>query len=127
MIYVWFFSACVSDDKQMVGIRGGHRLHFLGLVSDGGVHSHYEHLIALANAAHTAGVTDIFVHAFTDGRDTSPTGGADFLKACSNGQLLFRRALVIHRARRQRHRLGIHGGVKSFSSGVFKPGLISDV
>src|SRR4051812_10438948 len=63
----------------------GHRLHFLGLVSDGGVHSHYKHLIALANAAHAAGVTDIFVHAFTDGRDTSPTGGADFLEACSDG------------------------------------------
>lgn len=63
----------------------GRRLHFLGLISDGGVHSHYEHLIALANAARTAGVTDIFVHAFTDGRDTSPTGGADFLKACSDG------------------------------------------
>jgi len=62
-----------------------HRLHFLGLVSDGGVHSHYEHLIALANAARAAGVTDIFVHAFTDGRDTSPTGGADFLKACADG------------------------------------------
>src|SRR6476619_116216 len=63
----------------------GHRLHFLGLVSDGGVHSHYEHLIALADAAHTAGVTDILVHAFTDGRDTSPTGGADFLKASAAG------------------------------------------
>lgn len=63
----------------------GHRLHFLGLVSDGGVHSHYAHLIALANAARAAGVADIFVHAFTDGRDTSPTGGADFLEACSDG------------------------------------------
>ncbi|MEY2528822.1 MAG: 2,3-bisphosphoglycerate-independent phosphoglycerate mutase, partial [Verrucomicrobiota bacterium] len=63
----------------------GHRLHFLGLVSDGGVHSHYRHLIALADAARAAGVTEIFVHAFTDGRDTSPTGGADFLAACSAG------------------------------------------
>jgi 2,3-bisphosphoglycerate-independent phosphoglycerate mutase len=45
----------------------GHRLHFLGLISDGGVHSHYEHLIALAEAAHAAGVTEIFVHAFTAG------------------------------------------------------------
>ena len=60
----------------------GHRLHLLGLVSDGGVHSHYLHLIALANAAKSAGVTDIFVHAFTDGRDTSPTGGAQFLNEC---------------------------------------------
>jgi 2,3-bisphosphoglycerate-independent phosphoglycerate mutase len=63
----------------------GHRLHFLGLVSNGGVHSHYEHLIGLADAAHAAGVSDIMVHAFTDGRDTSPTGGADFLDACSAG------------------------------------------
>src|SRR5499427_3112660 len=60
----------------------GHRLHLLGLVSDGGVHSHYSHMIALANAAHDAGVTEIFVHAFTDGRDTSPTGGATYLKTC---------------------------------------------
>src|SRR3954466_11682092 len=60
----------------------GHRLHLLGLVSDGGVHSHYSHMIALANAAHAAGVTDIFVHAFTDGRDTSPTAGAGFLRTC---------------------------------------------
>src|SRR5438876_4733482 len=60
----------------------GHRLHLLGLVSDGGVHSHYSHMIALANAAREAGVMDIFVHAFTDGRDTSPTGGAGFLRTC---------------------------------------------
>ena len=60
----------------------GHRLHLLGLVSDGGVHSHYSHMVALANTAHAAGVREIFVHAFTDGRDTSPTGGAGFLKTC---------------------------------------------
>ena len=57
----------------------GHRLHLIGLVSDGGVHSHQEHLIALAAAAKAAGAEDILVHAITDGRDTSPTGGADFL------------------------------------------------
>ena len=60
----------------------GHRLHLLGLVSDGGVHSHYDHMIALANAAKKAGVDDIFVHAFTDGRDASPTGGREYLKTC---------------------------------------------
>src|SRR6266700_1551475 len=59
-----------------------HRLHLLGLVSDGGVHSHYLHMIALANAASAAGVRDIFVHAFTDGRDSSPTGGREFLRVC---------------------------------------------
>src|ERR1041385_7639238 len=60
----------------------GRRLHLIGLVSDGGVHSHYLHLIAIANAAHDAGVTEIFVHALTDGRDSSPTGGSEFLKTC---------------------------------------------
>src|SRR2546430_1539229 len=60
----------------------GRRLHFLGSFSDGGVHSHYEHLIALAREAKAVGVTDIMVHAFTDGRDTSPTGGAGFLETC---------------------------------------------
>src|SRR6201996_6152786 len=63
----------------------GHRLHFLGLLSDGGVHSHQNHLIALAKAAHDAGVTDIMVHAITDGRDTSPTGGADYLAQVQAG------------------------------------------
>ena len=72
----------------------GHRLHLMGLISDGGVHSHYSHMVALANAAHDAGVTEIFVHAFTDGRDTSPTGGAAYLKTCekelekSGGQIV---------------------------------------
>src|SRR5437660_10434919 len=59
-----------------------HRLHLLGLVSDGGVHSHYLHMIALANAASAAGVREVFVHAFTDGRDSSPTGGREFLRVC---------------------------------------------
>ncbi len=59
-----------------------HRLHLLGLVSDGGVHSHCLHLLALAQAAHEAGVKEIFVHAFTDGRDASPTGGAEILRKC---------------------------------------------
>ncbi|HEY5036940.1 MAG TPA: 2,3-bisphosphoglycerate-independent phosphoglycerate mutase [Chthoniobacterales bacterium] len=58
------------------------RLHFIGLVSDGGVHSHYKHLVALAAAAKEAGVEKIFVHAITDGRDASPTGGADYLTTC---------------------------------------------
>ena len=57
----------------------GRRLHFLGLISDGGVHSHQDHLVALCNAAKAAGVDDLMVHAITDGRDTSPTGGAGYL------------------------------------------------
>ena len=50
------------------------RLHFIGLVSDGGVHSHSRHLLALAEAANEAGVKQILVHVITDGRDASPTG-----------------------------------------------------
>jgi 2,3-bisphosphoglycerate-independent phosphoglycerate mutase len=57
----------------------GRRLHFLGLVSDGGVHSHQDHLAALCHVAKDAGVEDILIHAITDGRDTSPTGGAGYL------------------------------------------------
>src|SRR5207302_5130430 len=62
----------------------GHRLHLLGLVSEGGVHSHYTHLLAIAQAAQKAGLQEIFVHAFTDGRDASPTGGADVLRECES-------------------------------------------
>jgi 2,3-bisphosphoglycerate-independent phosphoglycerate mutase len=55
------------------------RLHLIGLVSDGGVHSHQDQLIAMVKLAKQAGVDDVFVHAITDGRDTSPTGGQGFL------------------------------------------------
>jgi 2,3-bisphosphoglycerate-independent phosphoglycerate mutase len=54
-------------------------LHLWGLLSDGGVHSHQEHLYALVAAARAAGIPKIFIHAFLDGRDTSPTGGAQSL------------------------------------------------
>ena len=55
------------------------RLHFIGLVSDGGVHSHQDQLVAMVKLAKAAGVEDIMIHAITDGRDTSPTGGAKYL------------------------------------------------
>jgi 2,3-bisphosphoglycerate-independent phosphoglycerate mutase len=56
-------------------------LHLWGLLSDGGVHSHIEHLYALVKVAKDAGIAPgkIFIHAFLDGRDTSPTGGAQYL------------------------------------------------
>jgi 2,3-bisphosphoglycerate-independent phosphoglycerate mutase len=58
---------------------GVERLHLVGLVSDGGVHSSLEHLERLVALARERGVPDVVVHAFTDGRDTSPHGGADFV------------------------------------------------
>ncbi len=61
------------------------RLHFIGLVSDGGVHSHQDHLLALVHLAHQAGVRDIMIHAITDGRDTSPTGGVAYLQHVQAG------------------------------------------
>ena len=51
-------------------------VHFLGLVSDGGVHSHIDHLKGLLSAAHNEGLSKVFVHAFTDGRDVDPKSGA---------------------------------------------------
>lgn len=57
------------------------KVHFLGLVSDGGVHSHINHLKALIDAAESSGVTNAFVHAFTDGRDVDPKSGKHFLKS----------------------------------------------
>src|SRR5215472_10013302 len=59
---------------------GGRRLHIFGLLSDGGVHSHQNHLYALLRMAKQQGVDRVFVHAFMDGRDTLPTSGAGYLE-----------------------------------------------
>ena len=56
------------------------QLHLMGLVSDGGVHSHIEHLFALLRMAAENGVERVFLHCFTDGRDTPPTSGQDYLR-----------------------------------------------
>ena len=56
------------------------RVHLIGLVSDGGVHSGWEHLQALIEMGAALGAPEVVVHAFTDGRDTSPTGGAAYLE-----------------------------------------------
>ncbi|WP_419784650.1 hypothetical protein [Maridesulfovibrio sp.] len=55
-------------------------LHYMGLLSDGGVHSHINHLYALIEVAKDAGIKEIFVHAFMDGRDTSPTSGKGYMQ-----------------------------------------------
>ena len=58
----------------------GHQLHIMGLVSDGGVHSHIDHLFALLEMAKQNKVSQVFVQAFTDGRDTPPNSGIGFLQ-----------------------------------------------
>ena len=55
-------------------------LHLLGLVSDGGIHSHQNHLYKLCQLANKAGVKNVFIHAFTDGRDCDPKSGKGFIK-----------------------------------------------
>lgn len=54
-------------------------LHLMGLVSDGGVHSHIDHLKAIIDVCKTENVDDLFIHAFTDGRDTDPKSGLGFM------------------------------------------------
>src|ERR1700722_8443805 len=55
-------------------------LHLLGLVSDGGVHSHTNHLKAIIDLCKAEGLSNVFIHAFTDGRDTDPKSGLGFIK-----------------------------------------------
>ncbi len=59
--------------------RSDKNMHFIGLVSDGGVHSHIDHLKGLISLANEKGVPNVFVHAFLDGRDTDPKGGKQYL------------------------------------------------
>ncbi len=58
----------------------GKALHFMGLLSDGGVHSHNTHLYALLKMAKSLGLTKVFVHCFLDGRDVPPSSGKDYVK-----------------------------------------------
>jgi 2,3-bisphosphoglycerate-independent phosphoglycerate mutase len=60
--------------------KNNKNVHFMGLLSDGGVHSHIDHLKGLITIAKNNNVKNLFVHAFTDGRDTDPKGGINYLK-----------------------------------------------
>ena len=55
-------------------------LHLMGLVSNGGVHSHINHLKAITSICKEKGIENVYIHAFTDGRDTDPKSGINFLK-----------------------------------------------
>jgi 2,3-bisphosphoglycerate-independent phosphoglycerate mutase len=59
--------------------KNGKNLHLIGLVSEGGVHSHSNHLVHLCKIAAAAGLENIFIHAFTDGRDTDPKSGLGYI------------------------------------------------
>ena len=62
--------------------KNGSALHLMGLLSDGGVHSHNSHLYALVELAKRAGLKEVYVHGFLDGRDVPPSSGVDFAKDC---------------------------------------------
>jgi 2,3-bisphosphoglycerate-independent phosphoglycerate mutase len=64
--------------------QGTGRLHLLGLVSPGGVHSHTDHLYGIIATAHDAGIKEIYVHVFLDGRDTDPRSGLGYVKDLAN-------------------------------------------
>lgn len=66
--------------EAMKKAREKGRVHIMGLFSDGGVHSHNNHLYALLKLAKRQGIDDAYVHAFTDGRDTSPQGGIEYAR-----------------------------------------------
>ena len=64
-------------------LQKGTRLHLCGLLSDGGVHSHIQHLYALLELARRKGLDRVYIHAFLDGRDVSPTSGKGFVADCA--------------------------------------------
>jgi len=67
-------------DAMDGAVKNNGAVHFLGLLSDGGVHSHINHLYALINLAISKGVEKIFIHPFMDGRDTPPDSGIKYIK-----------------------------------------------
>jgi 2,3-bisphosphoglycerate-independent phosphoglycerate mutase len=74
-----FFENPVFNQALDALQRTGGRLHLMGLLSDGGVHSHNTHLYALIELAKHRGIKDVCIHAFLDGRDTPPKSGGDYL------------------------------------------------
>ena len=83
----------VLSDALNFAKENNKKVHFIGLVSDGGVHSHIDHVKGLCRIAADKGLSNVFVHAFTDGRDTDPKSGLGFLTelqqtmAASTGQI----------------------------------------
>ncbi|ADU27085.1 2,3-bisphosphoglycerate-independent phosphoglycerate mutase [Ethanoligenens harbinense] len=73
------FKAAVENAKTH-----GSALHLMGLLSDGGVHSHNEHLYGLIDLAKRAGLTKVYVHAFLDGRDVPPSSAKKYITALEN-------------------------------------------
>lgn len=79
-----FFKNPVLAAAMDCAAKNGKKLHLMGLLSPGGVHSHTDHLYALLEMAAQRGLKTAYVHCFTDGRDTSPQSGVDYVKELQN-------------------------------------------
>lgn len=89
-----FFTNEVLNTAVEKAIENNGALHVMGLVSDGGVHSHIDHLKAIFKLAKDKGLSKVYLHAFMDGRDTPPSSGKDYiidvenyLKEIGNGKI----------------------------------------
>ena len=75
-----FFTNPAYNRAMDACLEKGTALHLMGLMSDGGVHSHLDHLFALLKLAKDKGLARVYIHCFLDGRDVSPTSGAGFVQ-----------------------------------------------
>lgn len=73
-------SNSVLNDAFAYAKSAHKKVHFIGLVSDGGVHSHTKHLLGLCDAAKAADLEEVYIHAFLDGRDTDPHSGLHYVE-----------------------------------------------
>jgi 2,3-bisphosphoglycerate-independent phosphoglycerate mutase len=76
-----FFENPAYAQAMDAAAQTGHPVHVLGLLSDGGVHSHIDHIFALVEMAQRRGVSQCYVHAFLDGRDVPPSSGVSYVRA----------------------------------------------
>ena len=79
-----FFSNSVIHEGMERAIKSGNGYHLLGLLSDGGVHSHIDHIEAFLKKAKDMGLEKVFIHPLMDGRDTPPDSGAGYMKSLVN-------------------------------------------
>jgi len=79
-----FFKNEVLKNTFSKALKNKSGLHLMGLISDGGVHSHINHLLALLKMAASHGLSEIYIHAFMDGRDTPPSSGLNYITQLQN-------------------------------------------
>jgi 2,3-bisphosphoglycerate-independent phosphoglycerate mutase len=85
----FFRSPALQEAMERAAQREGqgNTLHLMGLVSDGGIHSHIAHIYALIEMAKQHGITRLALHAFTDGRDTPPQSGSGYCARCKRSSI----------------------------------------